>query len=236
MNPSVPPGPADDPRTAPYPDLVASGGLRPALASTARELHVDLDFAGDGSESDAQDWSTARIASPRGEVRVNLGLGVRRFALTMESGRGYVWASGSTTELSEAVGAIAFWREGATLVELGARFPFMEFSRMSRAYEDGNPIETQWAILMESDEFPSYRELLAALHADPGLRRLFPFFSHWTLRMTADHHDAGAGEIVVRRRAGEDYVLWSSAAPDRKVEFRRVEDVVRAAAALRPTP
>ncbi|MFE3579972.1 DUF6193 family natural product biosynthesis protein [Streptomyces vinaceus] len=235
MNPSESSGPVDssddDPRLRYYADLVDFGGLQPAISSIARDRHIDLGVATEIPE--AQNWSTARFTSPRGDMRVQLGHGVRRFALTLDSGRGYVWASGSTTDLPQVVEVMSVWRGGVKLRELGGRFPFMEFDRMSQAHEDGNPVETQWEIITGDDDFLRYRELLLALHADPDLRQTFPFFSHWTLRLAKDHNDADADQILLRRRQDDDvYTLWSSSDPEQRREFRSLDELVRAAAAL----
>lgn len=221
-----------DPLLRHYADLVERGGLREAIVSIAREHRIDLGTPPDHSESEPQAWSTADFASQRGAMRVHLGHGARRFAITLDSGQGYVWASGSTTDLSETAEVMAFWREGAKLRDLGNRFPFMEFDRLSQAYEDGNPVETQWEIIIGDDNFLGYRKLLLALHADSNLREMFPFFSHWTLRMSKDCYDTQAGEILIQPTASEGYIVWSSLKPEQKMEFNRSEDLVSAAASI----
>lgn len=224
--------PSEDPRLRHYPDLVEYGGLQTTIGSIARERGIDLGVTIERSESEGQAWSVAEFASQRGAMRVHLGRGVRRFAVTLDSDQGFVWASGSTADLLEVVEALAFWREGAKLKELSDRFPFMEFDRLSQGYEDGKPVETQWDVLIGDDTFREYRELLLALRADPELRKMFPFFSHWTLRMLKSHDDPREGEILVQPHAGEGYLIWSSSTPEQKAEFDRLDDLVRAAASI----
>ncbi len=74
-------------------------------------------------------------------------------------------------DLLEVAEALAFWRQGAKLKELSKRFPFMTFDRLSQAHEDGNPVETQWDILIGDDTFLAYRELLLALHEAASAHR-----------------------------------------------------------------
>jgi hypothetical protein len=166
-------------------------------------------------------------------MRVNVGLGERRFSIALDSAQGnYVWASGSTPELPEVVRLLDAWRQGVKLKELTDRFPFMEFQRLSQGYEDGNPVETQWDIVINDDAFREYGDLLEALHSDPRLRETFPFFSHWTLRMAKDCYRPEAGEILIQPRPDGSYRLWSSADSEEKTEFRRVDDLIRAAVSL----
>lgn len=235
MNPSGTAGqadPTDDPRLPHYADLVEQGGLWSAIVSIARERRLDLGVATELSEEGTHAWGMADFRSRRGAMRVQLGRGVRRFAITLDSDQGFVWASGSTPDLSEVVKVMDFWREGAKLKELSNRFPFMEFDRLSQGYEDGKPVEAQWDILMGDDTFHEYRELLLALHTHPRLREMFPFFSHWTLRMLKSHCDPQAGEILIRPSAGGSYLIWSSSAPDLKTEFDRLDDLVYAAVSI----
>ncbi|MGW4644920.1 hypothetical protein [Kitasatospora sp. NPDC004289] len=228
-----PPGSsAEDLRLRHYPDLVQSGGLRPAILGVAGAHRTEPGVLAEGPMPSASQWSAAEFASPRGAMRVNLGHGVRRFAVTLD-GHGHVWASGSTSDLSEVVEVLVSWQHGVKLRELAARFPFMEFDRLSQAYEDGNVVEVQWDIVIGDDDFLLYRELLLALRENAGLREFFPYFSHWTLRLSKDQADAGAAEILIQRAAeGEGFVLWSSSALDHKREFHGVGEVLRAAASL----
>ncbi|MEU9744286.1 DUF6193 family natural product biosynthesis protein [Streptomyces niveus] len=226
MNPSESPA---DLRLRYYADLVESGGLGPAIFAVAGGRQGELGGFVEEVPLTASRWSAAEFASPRGAMRVNLGYGVRRFAVTLD-GHGHVWASGSTPSLSEVVDVLLSWRQGVKLAELNAVFPFMEFGRLSQAYEDGNPREVQWDILIEDDAFLMYRELLVKLREETGMRELFPYFSHWTLRLSKDQQDVQSEEILIRPAADEEgFDVWSSSAPEHKSEFRTVDEVVRAA-------
>ncbi|MFJ8666972.1 hypothetical protein [Streptomyces sp. NPDC093600] len=226
-----PDAPRRDPRLVHYSDIVEQGGLQPALVSSARTHDLDLGAAETDPVSQKHHWSTAEFPSSRGAMRVHLGHGARRFAITLDSHHGHVWASGSTEDLGRAAEAMAFWRQGATLGELHERFPFMEFDRLSQAYEEGNPVETQWGLLIEDDVFLSYRELLSMLRANGKLGRLFPFFSHWVLRLALDCYDSQAGELLIKPTPEGGYAVWSSEAPESKRDCNSLEEVVEAAEA-----
>ncbi|MEE1797666.1 hypothetical protein PUR57_03065 [Streptomyces sp. JV176] len=215
-----------------YPDLVEQGGLRAAILSMAREQQVSLGIAADEGRLTSQEWSGAEFASPRGVMRIVLGRGSRRFAITLDSDIGHVWASGSTASLHKAVEVLSFWLREGRLRDLANQFPFMEFDRLSLAYEDGNPVEVQWEIIIGDDSFLLYRDLLLALHADANLRVMFPFFSHWTLRMLKDCYDPQAGEICIKLEPGKGFVIFSSSTPEQKFEFIRIDDLIRVAASM----
>lgn len=222
-------------RAYPYADIVERGGLRVAVLDLARENGIDLGATVAADATAGEPWNAAQFPSPRGAMRILLGHGVRRFSFTLDSNHAHVWASGSTGDLAEGVAMMAYWREGAKLAELAERFPFMEFRRLSQAYEDGNPVETQWDILTGDETFLAYRPLLLALRADPELRLTFPYFSMWILRLATDCHAAHPDLLFLKPHpegGQEGYLLWSSEAPEDIREFRRLDDLVPAARTL----
>jgi hypothetical protein len=144
-------------------------------------------------------------------MRVLLGLGRRWFAVTFDNvDADLVWASGGTDDLREVVAVLGAWRRGDTLRELGNSFPFMKYSRLSEGYERGTPVETQWEIILDDPRGSVRRDLLLRLHADDRLRRMFPSFSHETLRLAKDHSDRSAGEVLIDARSDGTYAIWSS--------------------------
>jgi len=226
-----------DPQSSPYADIIERGGLRATVLVRARGNGIDLGVTGAAVDpaSGYEPWNTAEFPSPRGMMRIHLGHGTRRFSFTLDSAHHHVWASGSTEDLGEGVAMMAYWRAGAKLAELAERFPFMRFDRLSQAYEDGNPVETQWDILIGDDTFRTYRPLLLVLRADPELRLVFPYFSMWVLRLATDCHAAHPDLLFLgpHPEGGEEgYLLWSSKAPEDIREFRRLDDLVPAARTL----
>ncbi|NUP47411.1 MAG: hypothetical protein HOW97_08860 [Catenulispora sp.] len=181
-----------------YPDLVEAGGLAPLLRQMASTQHTDLGEVEPDTPRGRGLYVTARMTSDRGPVKVLLGLDSRRFSISLgdaETARG--WASGSTPDITEAARAIEAWRHGSKLKDMTERFPFVDYPRLSQGYEDGNPVETQWSLLLEDDDFNTYRSLLAALHGDPVISHLFPYFSHWVLRLTKDPFDLDTNQIAI---------------------------------------
>jgi hypothetical protein len=184
-----------------YPDIVRRGGLAAALTEAARAASVDL-----GPVAAPAD-STVVIDSDRGWVSVTVGAAQRVFIVDIANPV-HNWAVGSTGDLAEVVVVAASWRGGATLRQLHDRFPFMTYTRLAQGYEDGNPVEAQWADLLDDPHLTTIRPLLRAARADERLGRLFPMVSHhthaifdldhtkrWSNRLSIDMTIDGAYEV-----------------------------------------
>ncbi len=212
-----------------YPELVEHGGLAPALRAAAAREDVDL------GEMSAPAWPgpdhTVYLTSSRGGMGVSAAPDERRFSIAL-AGRGHSWAYGDTADLSEVVGVLRAWRDGATLRELGARFPFMTYDVMAQAYEDGNPVEVRWELLLSDPELDLVRPLLRVAHGHPGLRALFPSVSHLTLlRLSLDPADLAGGEVRILLSSRGGYrvdVTWEEAGH----QIANVDEAVGLAASL----
>jgi len=192
-----------------YPDIIDFGGLVFAVQEVARVAGLDLGVVG----SRPGEWQvySADMTSPRGPVSVVLGLEKRLFSITLGSGTGnYTWATGGTDDLTAVARMIDAWRRGITLCELSGQFPFMTYSRISQAYEDGNQVSVQWDILLSAREDYIDEGLLLAAASEPLLRQLFPYFSHGTLCLDVNSLDRSEGRITLTRREGGGYRVESS--------------------------
>lgn len=102
--------------------------------------------------------------------------------------------SGSTSDLGELARAAAGWRDGARLREIQDDAAFIEVSELAEAHEHGpaEAVTVQWRLLLEgvrqdADRLDLARQTLAlaeAASAEPKLRQLYPFTSHWSLHFT----------------------------------------------------
>ncbi len=193
-----------------YPDLAATGTLAVALQRVAVELAVDVNVAPDG-------WGTSVSAvSPppvpfRRPLSVALGAEERVFLLWGRS-RGVELISGSTTDLRDVVLAAVAWGEGRSLSELHELFPFMSSDERAKAHERGPAavVDLQWRLLREQAAgepgFPEFGLLVEAAYAEPRLRRLSAFSSHWTLGFSASTGRSSKVEVaVVPARNGRPY-------------------------------
>ena len=133
--------------------------------------------------------TSAGIASSVPERRplsVHIGADRRWFGVSGWS-QGIELISGGTSDLSAIVRAGAAWGQGRSLRDLQAELPFLRSSARARAHERGPAavVEVQWRTMREqAAEAPDFHEfagLVEAAHAEPQLRQLYVFSSHWTL-------------------------------------------------------
>ncbi len=181
-----------------YSDIIECGGLARAIEGAAHEYSVNLGAVRPQSKMRLALYRTASVKSNRGRVRIGIILGNRTFSMAFDSARGhFVWASGGTGNLVDVVQALDAWRNGCLLADMNRRFPFIQYPRLSLGYENGTPVETAWEILFEGASDSGRNELLATVYADERLRKLFPYFSHETLRLARNCYDREAGEFSV---------------------------------------
>ncbi|MFI5678899.1 DUF6193 family natural product biosynthesis protein [Streptomyces cellulosae] len=168
-----------------YPDLVAAGGLAAALEQMASDLGVDLTAV----PLEGGSLVTAGIASSipgRKPLYVHIGTESRWFSVSGWS-HGIELVTGSTPDLGDVVRAGAAWREAGSLREARAGLPFLHSSERAEAHERGPAavLELQWRVMREqaaaAPAFHEFAELVEASHAEPRLRQLYVFSSHWTL-------------------------------------------------------
>lgn len=168
-----------------YPDLVAAGSLAAALEQLAAELGVDLTVV-------PGDWGplvSAGIAASvpeRNPLSVHIVADSRRFGVSGWS-RGVQLITGATPDLADVVRAGVAWGQGRNLQELRTELSFLRSSERAEAHDRGPAavVELQWRTMWEQaaeePDFTGFGELVKAAHAEPRLRQLYVFSSHWTL-------------------------------------------------------
>jgi hypothetical protein len=97
--------------------------------------------------------------------------------------------SGSTQDFRAVVHAAVAWRNGLVLHEIQAAALFVKISEVAFAHERGpaDAVDLQWRQLQQRAEAEDPEQLLPlvrAAAAEPRLRQLFPFTSHWALLFT----------------------------------------------------
>ncbi|MEU3296869.1 DUF6193 family natural product biosynthesis protein [Streptomyces longwoodensis] len=168
-----------------YPDLVAAGGLGAALEQLAAGLGVEFTVV-------PQEGRTSRSAGIASSVRERGPLSVHiaaeeRFFLVSGWSEGIESVTGGTPDPAEVVLAGAAWGQGTPLRELEARFPFLRVGERAKAAEHGPAavVALQWRTLRRraagAPDVPGFGDLVTAAHAEPRLRQLYVFSSHWTL-------------------------------------------------------
>jgi len=213
-----------------YPDIIEKGGLARALADSARAEGIDLGRLMASARSDG--YTSVGLESDRGRIVVEIGVNRRMFVVSISNGI-IAWAQGSTPNLGEVARVAQSWQAGATLRGLRERCPFMYYSRLAQGYEDGNPIEVQWDVLLTDPDQDLIRPVLAAAQADERLGRLFPIVSHFTsARFLVDHMDRSAGYVSIDL-IGDGYQVDSTWVEE-PVRVGTLDDAIAAAVTQLP--
>lgn len=102
-------------------------------------------------------------------------------------------AHGHTKESRLAVRACVRWLDGSNLQQLRVEYPFVRFSELQLAYEQGTAVETQWQILLRNGPGGHLNgELIELAWRDPFLGKLFPYAGHRFVL----HEDEYSSELV----------------------------------------
>jgi hypothetical protein len=131
-------------------------------------------------------------------------------------GQGIELVSGSVQELSEVAKAASEWRGGTPLRGIQRSTPFVELCRLAEAAEQGpaQTVSEQWQWVRQDDEeapWPEYRALIEAAYAEPHLRQLFPYTSHWSLRLSAIVGFRFSADVLcLEAHPGSGYVVKAS--------------------------
>jgi hypothetical protein len=189
-----------------YPDVTASGGLAPALREAAKLRGCDIGL---------EPWATdvISIETARGFLSVDTAAERRLFRLGVHI-PGFTWKIGSTEDLGLLVEAVAAWREGSPLEELGERFEFMELDEFTRALENGEPTSSQWSDLLSSEFHRRQWNLLRRLRADEVLRNMFPTITHGAVRLRVDPLDGTSRQVLVHELDGQRYEVRRVGVPE----------------------
>lgn len=172
-----------------YADLQAAGSLAAALWQAAAE--EGLDFGAVPTVSSNQLLSVEIGEAPRfhrAPLAVMCGASKRSFLV---SGwiRGVYTLNGGTSDLREVARAARSWQSGAPLADIQRDHPWIVVEEMAFAHERGpaEAVAMQWSRLraqMRDEQFDLGIRAAEAAYAEPRLRQLFPYTSHWVLCFT----------------------------------------------------
>ncbi|MFB9237091.1 hypothetical protein ACFFWC_16260 [Plantactinospora siamensis] len=212
-----------------YRDLAEAGSLKAALEMASQERGIDLGevTAPEGDAGLVVAWFT----SSRGGIGISLAAEERLFLIKIE-GKGHGWATGGTPVLLDAARTVEAWRRGASLQALKSAFPFMGYTRLAQAFEEGNPTAVRWQELIGDGDLDDLRPLLVTAHRHLTLGKLFPSVTHLTLlRLAIDPSDRSAGEAWIALEAGSSYSIGASWAPESR-RASSVDDAIAEAAEI----
>ncbi|MFJ9011022.1 DUF6193 family natural product biosynthesis protein [Streptomyces canus] len=185
-----------------YPDVVEVGGMAAALHRSAADLGVPLVLV-PGRAGTPDSVGVATTAPGRLPMEVFPRAESRAFQIAGRAG-GVDIVTGVTRELRDVVEAGAAWGGGTSMSRMREELPFLWVDPIAEAHERGPAaaVEAQWELLREkaaeTPGFPEFGLLVEAAYAEPRLRRLFPFTSHWTVAFSSctgrPYHD----EVAIR--------------------------------------
>lgn len=173
-----------------YPDVVARGSLRAALQALADEGGLSVPFTAEDPGALTYAVTESRLPH-RKRLLVNSWVHKRRWSIRgEETAQGLALVQGDTDDLAQVARAAHAWHDGSALSDIRAAAPFV---RLTGRFEvpDHDPVrlaESEWQHMRaEAGEqnWPAYQALVEAAYAEPALRALYPFTSHWTLRFSA---------------------------------------------------
>ncbi|MGW2615033.1 DUF6193 family natural product biosynthesis protein [Streptomyces sp. NPDC001500] len=181
--------PASRDPAAPYADIAARGGLAAALQAAADKDGLGVSFEVSASDP-LRHASVPSVVPHRSALTVSAWAGERRWAIRgCEPFQDLDLITGDTPDLVQIARAAQGWHDGAGLDEIRRASPFV---RLTGRFEvpDHDPAaltESEWRHLRteagEKDR-PQRRALVETAYAEPALRALYPFTSHWTLRFS----------------------------------------------------
>ncbi|GAA2021290.1 hypothetical protein GCM10009839_17780 [Catenulispora yoronensis] len=172
-----------------YPDVVAAGSLAAALLAIAAESGPTFPVI--LSEANPLGRATVPSTVPhRNAMAINGYTWKRNWYIRGEEAfQDMELIGGDTDDLAEIAKAARAWHDGATLTDIRETASFVHLSGRFEV-ADNDPAQltaSEWQHMrIEAGEadWPQYHELIEAAYAEPTLRVLYPFTSHWTLRFS----------------------------------------------------
>lgn len=168
------------PDDAEMPEIAAHGSLAAALHALAPDLRIE-------PEHDRR----VRIPSTR-PGRDPLSVAPAAVAGMWAFGAwtgGIQMIHGMCGVLTDLVPVATAWQDGVLMSDIKVLAPFASVPRRAEAYDHGpdHVVSEEWRALHEradSVDWPQFRDLVATAAAEPRLRQLYPYASHWSLRFS----------------------------------------------------
>jgi hypothetical protein len=156
----------------------------------------------------------------RESLRVNAWVHKRRWSIRgTESFQSLALVDGETDDLAEVAEAARAWHDGVPLEEIRRAAPFVHLTGRFEV-PDRDPVrvtQSEWQHLRreaEELEYPwreTHQDLIETAYAEPALRALYPFTSHWALRFATATRPrlTVVGPMLSARDDGTYGVRWS---------------------------
>jgi hypothetical protein len=172
-----------------YPDIAAAGSLGAAMHAAAAQH--GLSFAVTITESAARHRATVASVTPhRAELVIDAWPYERRWSIRgCESVQGMALIEGRTDDLAQLALLAQAWHDGTALVDIHRAAPFVQLTGRFEV-PDHDPVrlaESEWQHLLNDaaeDGRLEFHALIETAYAEPTLRQLYPYTSHWVLRFS----------------------------------------------------
>ncbi|MFD3842708.1 DUF6193 family natural product biosynthesis protein [Streptomyces sp. NPDC058642] len=163
------------------------GSLGAALQAMAEEGGFSVPVRA----STSLDHAVVDSALPhRGPLLISAWASKRQFSIQGEGSIQYApLIQGDTDDLAQLARAAQAWHDGAALSDIRQAAPFVHLTGRFEV-PDHDPVrltESEWQHLRtmaRAGKLPGYHALVEAAYAEPALRALYPFTSHWALRFS----------------------------------------------------
>jgi Family of unknown function (DUF6193) len=203
-----------------YPDIASRGSLAAALEVAAKQLALAIPVTAAATSAtfatpDAMLFASVESRLPhRNPLRIRARDRERKWSISgAESYQDLALLDGHTDDLAELARAAHAWHTGTALDEIRQAVPFVHLTGRFEV-PDRDPVRltaSEWECLRTEarelvwDWAPAFHALIEAAYAEPALRRLYPFTSHWALRFATSTsrqiYDA-VGPLVITHSAG----------------------------------
>ncbi|MFG2480499.1 DUF6193 family natural product biosynthesis protein [Streptomyces fagopyri] len=184
-----------------YPDIATEGSLAAVLQAAADKEGLGVSFQA-SETSPLLRASVTSVVPHRTTLAISAAAVERRWSIRgCESFQGLALIEGGTQDLAQVARAAHAWHDGAELAEIHRASPFVHLTGRFEV-PDHDPerlTESEWQhLLTEAGEvdWPEYRALIEAAYAEPTLRGLYPFTSHWTLRFSTSTRPRLTGVLL----------------------------------------
>lgn len=201
-----------------FPDVARQGSLAAALQKVADEHGLSL---GEVRRNERHPLCAATVDSttPRRDALRVQAAALKPSWIATGWGMGINLIHGGWVDDLVHIAQVAHaWRAGTPLAEIKRTLPFVELTRRGEVAEQGPAavVDLQWQSLRDQaigpSSRPAHRALIEAAHAEPGLRRLYPYTSMWTLRFSTTTGYPFSPDMITVEAPRDDgpYVLKTS--------------------------
>ncbi|MFI5758982.1 DUF6193 family natural product biosynthesis protein [Streptomyces sp. NPDC051569] len=176
-----------------YPDIAAHGSLAAALRPEAEGCLAAVPVTSPGS-APLLHATVASTLPHREPLRIMAWSRKRQWSIRgTEPFQSMALIDGETDDLAAVARVARAWHEGEALDDIRWAAPFVHLTGRFEVpdHDPARLTESEWQCLrQEAGELgyawqETYQALIEAAHAEPVLRALYPFTSHWALRFSS---------------------------------------------------